>query len=37
MKNYINFVLFVMSHHKQLFLATALVLGCLGDAPPGGF
>ena len=37
MKNYINFISFVISHHKQLFLATALVLGLIGDAPPGSF
>lgn len=37
MKNYINFAMFVMSHHKQvLFLVTALSLGLIGDAPPGG-
>lgn len=35
MKNYINFAMFVVSYHKQLFLATVLVLGLVGDAPPG--
>lgn len=35
MKNYINSVLFMIVHHKQLFLATVLLLGLLGDSPPG--
>lgn len=37
MKNYINFISFVMSHHKQLLLATALLLNLVGATPPGQF
>lgn len=36
MKNYINLVTFVTSHYKQLFVITVLMLGLIGDAPPGG-
>gem|GEM_PF-2241969 len=35
MKNYISFVGFMMVHHKQLFLATALFLTLAGATPPG--
>lgn len=35
MKNYTNLISFMITHHKQLFLATALLLGLIGDAPPG--
>jgi len=35
MKNCINLIEFMMSHHKQLFLVAALLLTLIGATPPG--
>lgn len=35
MKNHINLMTFVTSHYKLLLTATVLLLGLIGDAPPG--
>jgi len=35
MKNHINVITFIVKYHKQLFLATVLLLGLVGEAPPG--
>jgi hypothetical protein len=35
MKNYNNVVMFLLSHANKLFTITALLIGLLGDAPPG--
>lgn len=37
MKNYLNLALLAISRYKHLLIATALLLGLIGDAPPGGF
>lgn len=35
MKNRINTIVFMVYQYKQLLIATAILLGLIGDSPPG--